>query len=239
MYMKPVLALQHVQDDHIGYLGHLLQEYGIAYQVVDVESDSLPDPTAYSAVIALGGSQHVYDEAAYPYFVQEKALICKAVEQHIPYLGLCLGAQLLANALGAQVKQHSMSELGFFDVQLTQEGCRDPLFAGLPGYQKVFHWHEDTFDLPLGAVLLAMSENTENQAFRYGACAYGLQYHIEVNPEMLTHWLHHPAFQQDIIDTLGIDAYDAILRAQSFHYPAFLKHARILFENFLRVGRLI
>ncbi|MBV9690091.1 MAG: type 1 glutamine amidotransferase [Ktedonobacteraceae bacterium] len=237
--MKHVLVLQHVWDDPIGYLGTILQEHTIPYQTINVESEPLPDPTLYGAIIALGGPQHVYDETSYPYFVEEKALIHKAVEQNIPYLGICLGGQLLAYVLGAEVKRQTISEVGFFDVQLTQQARSDPLFQGLVGYQKVFHWHADSFDLPAGAVLLATGERMRNQAFRYGRHAYALQYHIELSQEVLAIWLHQPESRQDLIGTVGFDAYAAIVADQSRYYATYLKHVRIQFENFLRISGCI
>ncbi|HEY4385281.1 MAG TPA: type 1 glutamine amidotransferase, partial [Ktedonobacteraceae bacterium] len=196
--MGRVLALQHIWDNPEGYLGELLHEYGIEYEVVNVETDDLPDPTAYTAVIAFGGSQHVYAEDQYPYFVQEQQLIRTVLEKEIPFLGICLGSQLLAKVLGSEVRKHTMTEIGFFDVEITEAGKKDPLYAGLPGYQKIYHWHADTFTLPTGATLLATHQNTENQAFRYGRRAYGIQYHVELNPEMLHLWLHHPDARQSV-----------------------------------------
>jgi GMP synthase (glutamine-hydrolysing) len=220
-------------------LGTRLQEHSIDYDVINVEQEPIPDPTRYDAVIALGGSQQANDDEKYPYFIEEKALIRKAVEQNIPFLGICLGGQLLAHTLGAPVKRHTMTEVGFFDVTLTPEGKRDPFYEGLPGYQKVFHWHEDTFDLPQGAVHLATSENTFYQAFRYGQRAYGLQYHIELDPPMLDAWLHHPVLKKDMIDTLGIDAYTTLEQSVEKHYPIYRVHTHIIVENFLRIGDVV
>jgi GMP synthase-like glutamine amidotransferase len=223
----------------VGYLGELLQEHNISYDLVDVETDPIPDSTPYHALIVFGGFQHANDDHKYPYFFQEKILLRRAIEQDKPFLGICLGGQLLAHVLGAAVKRHSMTEIGFFDVPFTDEGQKDPLYEGLPGYQKVFQWHEDTFDLPAGAVRLATNHNTENQAFRFGRHAYGLQYHIELNPQMLDTWLHYPAFKQDIINTLGAEAYDTLEREQAAQYPVYRAHTRIMFENFLRISKLL
>src|SRR5215472_4914449 len=120
--MKRVLALINIGDDPPGYLGEIMQECGIACDTINVEDTPLPDPTGYYAIIVLGGPQHAAADDKHPYLVQEKALIRKAVEQDIPYLGICLGGQLLAHALGAAVKRHSMASIGFYEVQLTEEG---------------------------------------------------------------------------------------------------------------------
>lgn len=240
---RRVLALQHVWDDPPGYLGEIMEEHGIACEVVKVaEGPNLSglraDLSRYGAIISLGGPQHAAEDEKYPYLVEEKALIRKAVEEDIPYLGLCLGGQLLAHALGAPVIRHTMTEIGFFEVQLTEEGKRDRLFQGLPGSQLVFHWHMDTFGIPAGAVKLAISENTSNQGFRFGHRAYGLQYHIELTPEMLDVWLRYPDYRKEIIKVLGPDAPDAIEGQRSTCYPIYREHTRMLFENFLRMSEL-
>jgi GMP synthase (glutamine-hydrolysing) len=236
---KRVLALQHVWENPVGLVGTLLQEYGIDFDIVNVEQERLPDPARYAAIVAFGGSQHVYEDERYPYFTEEKAFLRQVIACEIPYLGICLGGQLLASALGAAVRRHHSSEIGFFDIPLTPEGLRDPLYTDLPGYQKVFHWHEDVFELPTGAVHLATNAHTPNQAFRFGSRAYGLQYHIELTPSMLNTWLHHPAFQKELIDTLGIDAYTSLEQSIDQHYPIYQSHTRTMFTNFLRLGRII
>ncbi len=236
--MRRVLALQHALDDPPGYLHEILQEYDIACEVINVEASPIPDPTMYDALLVLGGMQHVPADDKYPYLVQEKVLIRRAVEQGVPYLGICLGGQLLAHALGAEVKPHHTIEFGFFEVELTQEGMADPLFQGLPARPQVFRWHMDVFAIPPGGVRLATNGHVPNQAFRYGDRAYGLQYHIELNPEMLHTWLHYAAQDEDIINTLGQKALDRVAQEESLRYPIYRHHTRILFENFLKMSGL-
>jgi GMP synthase (glutamine-hydrolysing) len=237
--VQKVLILQHMQENPKGFVGSLLDEYHITHEVINVEKEVLPDPTNYTAIIAFGGDQHVYDEHLYPYFAKEKVLLQQIIKQNIPFLGICLGGQLLAAALGGLVKQHTMTELGFFDVQLTEAGKHDPLFAGMPGYQKVFHWHEDTFDLPPEAVLLATSENTQNQAFRYGQHAYGLQYHIEIDDDMLNTWLYEPAMQKSMLETLGLAAYQELEKERLTQLPLYQEHTKLMVKNFLQTSGLI
>jgi GMP synthase (glutamine-hydrolysing) len=232
--MKRVLAIQNYWDDSPGILGEILQQHGIACETVQAEKAPLPDPANYAAIFALGGPQHAYDPD--PYLAREKELLRRAVEQDVPFLGICLGAQLLASAMGAPVTRHATTEIGFFEVQLTEQGRNDPLFAGLPGYQQVIHWHEDTFALPEGATRLAMSQDTPNQAFRVGERAYGVQYHIEVTPAIFALWFGHPDYVSEIERVLGAGALAAIERDRPHRYPRYRDHSRTLCENFLRLS---
>lgn len=234
--MKPILVLQNMCDDPVGYVGELLETYHIPYQVVDAERETIPGIQNYGAMIVLGGAQNANEDVKYPYLSQEKVRIRQAVEQELPFLGICLGGQLLASALGAEVSRHTHTEIGFVDVQLTQAGSHDSLFQRLPGLQRVYQWHEDTFTIPQGAVRLATNEQTENQAFRFGHNAYGLQYHIELTPAMLNNWLHDPSLQQEVIETLGLDAYTTLEQSSYLYYPLYQEHTRIMVENFLALA---
>lgn len=236
---KRVLALQHIWDDPTGYIGEILEEHDIACTIVQVDTEPLPDPKPYDALIVFGGVQHANDDDKYPYFIPEKALLSKAIEHEMPFLGICLGGQLLAHVLGGKVRRHSFTEIGFFDIPFTPEGQKDPLYQGLPGYQKVFHWHEDVFDVPSNATLLASTEVTPNQAFRYRKHIYGLQYHIELTHAMLDIWLHDPAIKQELVNTVGNEVYSAIAEEQEKQFPVYQQHSRIMFENFLRIAGLI
>lgn len=238
--MRRVLALQHVWDDPPGYLETILHAHNIACELVEVEQRPIPDPTNYQAVIVMGGPQHVYEDEQSPYLAREKDVLRQAVEAEVPILGICLGGQLLASALGAEVRRHHLSELGFFEIPLTEAGSHDPLFAGLPGHQLAFHWHADVFELPGGALHLASNENVPNQAFRYGKHAYGLQFHIELNDELLHTWIHYPAFAQDIRATLHEPgAPERLEREWAEKATIYYEHTRVMFENFLRIAGLI
>ena len=234
--MKPILIIQNIWDDPVGYIGELLTTYGVPYELVNAEQRTIPDPQDYGAVIVLGGAQNANEDEKYPYLTQEKACIRRVVEQETPFLGICLGGQLLAAAFDARVSRHTLTEIGFSDVQMTDEGQRDPLYARLPGSQRVYQWHEDTFALPQGAVRLATNEQTENQAFRVGRNAYALQYHIELTPAMLDTWLHYPSLRQEVIEVLGQDGYDQLEQNSHLYYPLYQEHTRIMVENFLALA---
>ncbi len=237
--MKRVLALLNIEDDPIGYVGEILEEHGISYDIVNAAQELIPDLASYAALVVFGGPQNANEDDKYPYLTKEKVVLRKAVEQELPLLGICLGGQLLATALGGIVKKHTLTEIGFSEVQCTVDGRNDPLYAGLSGRQMVYQWHEDTFAIPSGAVRLATSEKTANQAFRYGRNAYGIQYHIELSPIMLDTWLHEPALKHEIIDTLGHAEYERIVSERPQYYPLYQEHTRVMFENFLRIAGLL
>jgi GMP synthase (glutamine-hydrolysing) len=237
--VRRILTLWHTWECPEASIGRIMDEYDIPRDIIDIEHEPLPDLTHYAAVISLGGPQHVYQKDDYPYLSYEERIIREAVERGIPFLGICLGGQLLASALGGEVKQHTMAEVGFYEVQLTASGRQDPLFEGLPGHEQVFHWHHDAFELPPGAELLASNENTTNQAFRFGERAYGLQYHIELDESMLNTWLYHPECKEDMVRAIGNEAYAAIERDRAQFFATYQEHSRTLFTNFLKISALI
>lgn len=151
--------------------------------------DPLPDRLkGYDGLIVLGGPMSVHDQAEYPHLARAENLIREAVAERVPTLGVCLGAQLIAKALGASVYPNPVKEIGCHSVELTDAGVRDPLFAGLGPEVLVFQWHGDTFDLPRGATLLARAPLCHHQAFQVGEVVYGLQFHLEVTAEMVVTW---------------------------------------------------
>jgi GMP synthase-like glutamine amidotransferase len=182
-----VLAFRHVPFEHLGLIADSLAERNIECRYVDLY-DSDGDPAADDAggLIFMGGPMSVNDDL--PYIRRELQLVKDAVAQGKPVLGVCLGSQLIAKALGGRVYKNPVKEIGWFDVGFTEAARADRLFAGLNGPELVFHWHGETFDLPAGAALLASSEACRHQAFRVGANVYGLQFHLEVTPEMIADW---------------------------------------------------
>jgi GMP synthase-like glutamine amidotransferase len=150
--------------------------------------ESLPPVSVADAVTVLGGTMSVHDEDEFPFLRELKFFIRRTVEAEVPFLGICLGGQLLAHALGALVVRKRWGELGSGTVRMTHEGERDRLFRGIAPSLPVFQWHNDSFDLPAEAVLLASSSVCPHQAFRVGAAAWGLQFHPEVTPAIIADW---------------------------------------------------
>lgn len=184
-----VLILQHVPSEGPGLLGSLFAEHGLRCQVVRTDLlEELPNPREHRALVVLGGPMNVYEEHKYPFLSREDRVIKEALALGIPCLGICLGAQLMAKALGAPVFPNPIKEIGIHSVALTPAGRRDPMFRGFPPRFSVFQWHGDTFRLPEGATLLATAPKCLHQAFRYGPNAYALQFHLEVTPAMVETW---------------------------------------------------
>jgi len=148
----------------------------------------LPHVEDISALIVLGGAMGANDDFKHPFLVDLKQLIRQVVAAGTPYLGVCLGGQLLAAALGAKVVSSRWEEIGHFSAALTDEGRRDRLFAGIPPEFLTFQWHHDSFDIPAGGVLLASSAACPHQAFRVGGSAWGVQFHPEVTEDIIRCW---------------------------------------------------
>jgi GMP synthase-like glutamine amidotransferase len=184
-----VLVFRHVPFEDIGRIGPLLEERGIGCDCADLyrEGAAAPDIAAYDGLIFMGGPMSANDPL--PYLDLEKALIGQAAERRQPLLGVCLGSQLIARSLGAEVHRNPEKEIGWYDLRFTEAAADDAVFGGIPGPETVFHWHSDTWELPPGAVRLARSKACSNQAFRAGSNIYGLQFHLEVTPAMIADWL--------------------------------------------------
>lgn len=178
-----VVVLQHVAVEGPGRVGDALDRAGREWRVRALfDAERVPGSTdGLDGLVVMGGPMGVGDSVAYPYLRDEQALIRACLGTGVPVLGICLGSQLLAAALGAQVRPGRSIELGWHDVTLTAEGRHDPVLGRLPRRFVPLHWHNDVFDLPPGATALASSESTTVQAFRVGAATYGLLFHLEAD----------------------------------------------------------
>lgn len=174
-------CLQHVPFEGPGSIGPWLHAAG--YELTTTrffESAALPDPGGLDLVVAMGGPMSVNDEAELPWLIAEKRFVREAIAAGKPVLGVCLGAQLIASALGARVYRNPIKEIGWFPVQAVVTEAEGAFH--FPASAVVFHWHGETFDLPRGAVRLAQSAACENQAFQLGRSVVGLQFHLETTP---------------------------------------------------------
>lgn len=183
--MGQVLILQHVECETAGLMEASLADAGHQVHYVRTHlSEPVPASVAgLAGLVVMGGPMGVYDADQYPNLTQEKELIRQACDVALPTLGICLGSQLIASALGAKVAPGPKKEIGFYPIKLAAGAADDPLLAGLPAEFSALHWHGDQFELPTGATLLASSAITPHQAFRFGNQAYGLLFHLEATPE--------------------------------------------------------
>jgi GMP synthase (glutamine-hydrolysing) len=156
------------------------------------------------------------------------------VQGGVPFWGVCLGVQLLASSLGATVYPVAAAEVGLLPVFLTEAAQADPVFAGLPAELLTLQWHGETFDLPPGAVLLAGSPLCPNQAFRVGSSAYGVQFHLEVSPELARQWADVPAYRESLEATLGPGALDRLIDELEANADVMAASATDLFERWLQ-----
>ena len=185
-----VFVLQHAACEPLGLIEDALTSSGLSWHCFQSQNgDPVPQEIEKAAgLVVLGGSMGVHDQEQYPFLAEELGLIQQAVARNVPILGVCLGAQLLASALGAAVRQNARQEIGWHPVFLTAEAAEDPLWHGLPHTWTGFHWHGDMFETPPGAVSLASSALTPCQAFRFGSVAYGFQFHLEVTEAIIRDW---------------------------------------------------
>lgn len=212
MARPKILVFQHVPYEPLGTLDPLLKAAGFRIRYVNFGRDAGQRPSLerYAALIVLGGPMNAYQIDTYPNLLTEIEVIREAVDREMSVLGICLGAQLLAKALGGSVSRNRDREIGWYEVQLTPAGAADPVLSTFAKTQRVFQWHEDGIGLPPGAVHLASSPASKVQAFRHGEHAYGFQFHLEVDESLIERWLTVPDNRATLLDEAGRVDPDAI-----------------------------
>ncbi|NIM07420.1 MAG: hypothetical protein GTN65_17830, partial [Armatimonadetes bacterium] len=193
-----VLILKNIISEGPGTIEEFLRDKGRPYSVVELGEGETPPPLdGFETLVVMGGPMAIYEAEKYGFLKEGFKAIEEALKREMSVLGICLGAQAVAHVLGAKVYKGHTQEMGWLDVELTYAGLEDRVVSTLSdgggGRIKVFHWHGDTFNLPGGARRLARSKDYENQAFGYGKKVYGLQFHIEVTPEMVSRWFRGEA----------------------------------------------
>lgn len=224
--MSDVLILQHVRPEPPATIANALDARGVSYRTVRTfRDDPVPDMLDADGLVVMGGPMGVGDIDHRPHLQAELDLVEQALDDERPLLGVCLGSQLLAHVLGAEVHPGPSKEIGWDEVTRTDAAADDPLFRGLDDSFPAFHWHGDVFSMPDGAVRLARTAQTEHQAFRYGETAYGLLFHLEVTPKTVA-WMTK-AFQDELAEE-GLDG-AAIRRAAMTHEEALRATADTVF----------
>ena len=200
------LVLRHVPAEGLGLLGNVLREQGIHHRYLDLPRGEPPpkDIRAVGGLIILGGPMAVYEADRHPFLRQESALVERALTAGRPMLGICLGAQLIANLLGARVYAGDRREIGWAPITLTDDGRDDRVFGLIEPECTVFHMHGDTYELPADAKNLARSKHYEQQAFRWGDLVYGLQFHLEFTDTMIQRLATEPE-SRAYIEQAGVD----------------------------------
>ena len=173
-------CLQHVPFENSAYINDWAENKGHSIsETLFFKNKILPRLDEFDFLIILGGPMNVYEDEKYPWLIEEKKFIASAIQNKKKVLGICLGAQLIADVLGAPVKSNSNKEIGFFNTSLTDKAKANPIFNNLPGDFMAFHWHGDTFDIPDSAIKLASSSACQNQGFIYNDKVIALQFHLE------------------------------------------------------------
>ena len=228
-----VLIIKNVKNEGPGTIEDFLKEKGAEYSVVDFSGCSatektVPDISGFSHLIIMGGPMALYESEGSQFLHFETAMIRAFMLNKKPVLGICLGAQMIAHALQADVYSGGTEEIGWDRVEISPEGMEDPVFSAIAvdngPYAEVFQWHGDTFDLPKKTVRLASSGVYKNQAFRYKENVYALQFHIEVRPEMIREWF---------ADKKGEDI-EKMFKQTDDIYPEYRKRAMKFYDVFFR-----
>lgn len=232
-----LLVLQHHPAEHPGIFRAFLAEDGHSYDTVELDAgDALPGLDGYDALWVMGGPMDTWQQDAHPWLREEKALIREAVEERgLPFLGLCLGHQLLAEALGGEVKPSVAPEIGILDVQLTEAGASGVFFDGLPDIFPALQWHSaEVTALPPGAQVLATSPDCVVQAMKWGTRAYSTQFHVEIEPDTVDNWAVVPEYAGALEKALGADGAARMKAGADANMAALNEMAERIYINWLQ-----
>ncbi|MGK5084803.1 type 1 glutamine amidotransferase [Bdellovibrionota bacterium FG-1] len=197
---KPVLIVQHAPHEHPAALRRALESQGIqTLWIHPYQGEAYPERKEIAGIISLGGPMGANDEHHHPWIDTEITLMRECTRASMPVVGICLGGQMLARALGGAVEQNHIHEVGWFPIEVTSDGRKDPIIGAAGIRPTVYHWHGDTFHLPPNAVLLASSRACPRQAFRIGDHAYGFQFHPEADHQLVNEWMDLEGVEEEIL----------------------------------------
>ena len=234
--MKKALVIQHMDFDHVGRFAEYFAEDGILPTTVrPFKGEAIPALAGYDLMFVMGGAQDTWQEAEYPYLKDEKQAIREWVaERAKPYFGICLGHQLLADALGGSVGMAAKAEVGVFDIEVRDSKT---LLAGLPNTMTVMQWHHaEVQRAPEVAKVLARSNNAAVQALQVGRHAFSTQFHCEFTPQAVLSWAAVPSYVAALEKENGEGAHGRLLKACWPHMPQMGRQTRIMWENFKRMS---
>lgn len=233
-----ILVFQHHTLEHPGIFRDFMAEDGVQWDPVQLQDgEEIPDVDGYDALWVMGGPMDVWEEEEYPWLIDEKAAIRRAVMEHnMPFLGLCLGHQLLGEVAGGRCTKLEPAEVGVSVISLTDAARKDPLVKDFDPVHKAVNWHGvHVSDLPPNAVILASTEACACQAIRVGDRAWGIQYHVEVTKNTVPEWGDIPAYRAALENVMGEGAMPGLIEESDANIDDFNRHARILYTNFMKV----
>ena len=232
-----ILVFQHVAHEILGTLNPTLKDAGFRIRYVNFgrHPDAVPEIDRYQGLVVLGGPMNVDQVREYPHLETEVRAIEQAMQRRIPILGICLGAQLIAKALGSSVNESPEKEIGWYEVTPTAEAQSDPLLGHLGEKEQIFQWHGDAFTTPKSAVHLASSAGCNGQAFRYDDNVYGFQFHLEVDEPLIERWLHVPHHERELHALKGDSGANEIRQATKCNMPRLSEIADRTFREFVQL----
>jgi len=208
---------KHVPYEGLGYIETWAKQRGCELTCTEFYNEPvLPGPDDYDWLVVMGGSMSIYDETI-PWLKDEKKFLKEAVNAGKIVIGICLGAQLIADVLGAKVYPNKEKEIGWWPVHLTVEGDKHPLLMDMPEEFVAFHWHGDMFDIPEGAIRLMSSDACANQAFLYGDRVLALQFHFEMTEDTIKDIIKNS--RKDIVDSLHVEPEERMISQAGYFIP--------------------
>ena len=233
-YKPRILVFQHIAVEHPGIFRSFLQEDGIDWFPVELDqNEPIPPLNGYDALWVMGGPMDVWQEQQHPWLIAEKAAIREAVSQRqLPFLGLCLGHQLLADALGGHVGPSEQPEIGIMDVNLTEAGMDSPFFDGISRTTKCLQWHSaEVTTVPEAATVLASTPTCQVQAMSTNDNALSIQFHVEISSDTVSEWGVVPEYKQALEKNFGANALSQFELEAAANMDDFNNSARILYAN--------